>query len=279
SCLSLSFSFSLLASLDTCSSLLSSSSLPQDSNSLSVESSLVTSGTPGLSRVPSLVTVGVIFATLSGSSATVPEPLGSLSGKTSGLDKLRLSRAQIIWGMYFQKNVDYAELLWEDFTYQIDNKEFKKQEKIKKSLRDFYKTYPSGSGTVAEDPLRVAKITPTVTSEGTRDKPGVPDVTKEDSTEKEEILYTLCNSNDEDEKVEGDEEKGVDDTTGKGDDAEMTDAQQEKEKLETIQEQVVEDAHVTITKKTKVSVTSSSHSSDLASKFLNFSDIPHDDAK
>ncbi|GKE88778.1 hypothetical protein Tco_1566253 [Tanacetum coccineum] len=31
--------------------------------------------------------------------------------------------------MYFQKNVDYVELLWEDFTYQIDNKDFKKQEK------------------------------------------------------------------------------------------------------------------------------------------------------
>ncbi|GJZ99633.1 hypothetical protein Tco_0672184 [Tanacetum coccineum] len=54
----------------------------------------------------------------------------SLSGKTSGLDKLRLSRAQIIWSMYFQKNVDYVELLWEDFTYQIDNKDFKKQEKM-----------------------------------------------------------------------------------------------------------------------------------------------------
>ncbi|GKA10192.1 hypothetical protein Tco_0689625 [Tanacetum coccineum] len=38
-----------------------------------------------------------------------------LSRKTSGLDKLRLSRAQILWGMYFQKNVDYVELLWEDF--------------------------------------------------------------------------------------------------------------------------------------------------------------------
>ncbi|GKF95412.1 hypothetical protein Tco_0288147, partial [Tanacetum coccineum] len=29
----------------------------------------------------------------------------SLSGKTSALDKLRLSRAQILWGMYHQKNV------------------------------------------------------------------------------------------------------------------------------------------------------------------------------
>ncbi|GJX33136.1 hypothetical protein Tco_0242991 [Tanacetum coccineum] len=54
----------------------------------------------------------------------------SLSGKTSGLDKLRLSRAQILWGMYHQKNVDYVELLWEDFIYQIDNKAYKKQEKM-----------------------------------------------------------------------------------------------------------------------------------------------------
>ncbi|GKB20501.1 hypothetical protein Tco_0854424 [Tanacetum coccineum] len=35
----------------------------------------------------------------------------SLSGKTTGLDKLRLSKAQIFWGMYHQKNVDYVELL------------------------------------------------------------------------------------------------------------------------------------------------------------------------
>ncbi|GKC49962.1 hypothetical protein Tco_1072707 [Tanacetum coccineum] len=35
----------------------------------------------------------------------------SLSGKTTGLDKLRLSRAQILWAMYYKKNVDYVELL------------------------------------------------------------------------------------------------------------------------------------------------------------------------
>ncbi|GKC42463.1 hypothetical protein Tco_1060185, partial [Tanacetum coccineum] len=35
----------------------------------------------------------------------------SLSGKTSVLDKLRLSRAQILSGMFHQKNVDYVELL------------------------------------------------------------------------------------------------------------------------------------------------------------------------
>ncbi|GJW71708.1 hypothetical protein Tco_0128625 [Tanacetum coccineum] len=50
--------------------------------------------------------------------------------ETSGLDKLRLSRAQILWGMFRRKNVDYVELLWEDFIYQIENRVHKKQEKM-----------------------------------------------------------------------------------------------------------------------------------------------------
>ncbi|GJS70890.1 hypothetical protein Tco_0703731, partial [Tanacetum coccineum] len=37
--------------------------------------------------------------------------------------KLRESRAQILWGMFNQKNVDYVSLLWEDFMYQADNRE------------------------------------------------------------------------------------------------------------------------------------------------------------
>nr|GEU53418.1 retrovirus-related Pol polyprotein from transposon TNT 1-94 [Tanacetum cinerariifolium] len=45
-----------------------------------------------------------------------------LSGKTS-IDQLRLSRAQILWGMYFKKNVDFFELIWEDVMYQIDNRQ------------------------------------------------------------------------------------------------------------------------------------------------------------
>ncbi|GKC75479.1 hypothetical protein Tco_1126253 [Tanacetum coccineum] len=60
---------------------------------------------------------------------TKEETVG-LSGKTNGLDKLRLSRAQILWGMYHQKNVDYMELLWEDFIYQINNRAYKKQDKM-----------------------------------------------------------------------------------------------------------------------------------------------------
>ncbi|GKC56371.1 hypothetical protein Tco_1083969 [Tanacetum coccineum] len=53
-----------------------------------------------------------------------------LSGKITGLDKTRLSRAHILWGMYYNKNVDFVDLLWEDFVFQIDNRDHKKQEKM-----------------------------------------------------------------------------------------------------------------------------------------------------
>ncbi|GJR90806.1 hypothetical protein Tco_0214817 [Tanacetum coccineum] len=49
-----------------------------------------------------------------------------LSGKTTALESLRLSRAQILWGMYQNKNVDYVYLLWEDLVYQVENKNSKK---------------------------------------------------------------------------------------------------------------------------------------------------------
>ncbi|GJZ32285.1 hypothetical protein Tco_0577721 [Tanacetum coccineum] len=60
----------------------------------------------------------------------------------------------------------------------------------------------------------------------------------------------------------------------------MTNVQQGNENLEILQ--VIEDTHVTLStilQKTDVLVTSSSHSSDLAAKFLNFSDIPHTNAE
>ncbi|GKC10503.1 hypothetical protein Tco_1007285 [Tanacetum coccineum] len=244
----------------------------------------------------------------------------SLSGKTTGLDKLRLSRAQILWGMYHQKNIDYVELLWEDFTDQIDNKVYKKRDKIigmhtskddylintlrfisrkeeyhkyvavlpkcltsptmkeskayktylsyatgtvppkvarkfkkaspskkdsvpvqadeepiqkgkrvkratKKPLttpavsivireptvetqskrKEKQKTHPSGSGTVAEDPPSVAKITPTVTSEGNGDKPRVLDVTNDDSSESESESWGNDEDDSNEEQVSSDE--------------------------------------------------------------------------
>ncbi|GJU38429.1 retrovirus-related pol polyprotein from transposon TNT 1-94 [Tanacetum coccineum] len=44
-----------------------------------------------------------------------------LSGKVTGLDTLRLSRAQILWGLYHQRKVNYVYLLWEDLVFQIEN--------------------------------------------------------------------------------------------------------------------------------------------------------------
>ncbi|GJT16929.1 hypothetical protein Tco_0875635 [Tanacetum coccineum] len=46
-----------------------------------------------------------------------------ISGKSTGLDRPRESRAQALWDMYNQKNVDYVALLMEDFMYQADNRE------------------------------------------------------------------------------------------------------------------------------------------------------------
>ncbi|GKA00149.1 hypothetical protein Tco_0672699 [Tanacetum coccineum] len=49
-----------------------------------------------------------------------------LSGKVTRIDTLRLSRAQILWGLYHQEKVDYVYLLWEDLVFQIENKESRK---------------------------------------------------------------------------------------------------------------------------------------------------------
>nr|GEX34761.1 hypothetical protein [Tanacetum cinerariifolium]GEZ16340.1 hypothetical protein [Tanacetum cinerariifolium] len=212
----------------------------------------------------------------------------------------------------------------------------------KKSLRDFHKLHPSGSGTAAEKPPRVDKITLLVTSEGTGDKPGVLDVTKDESTESESETWgndeddsndkndsenegrdeenksdddkTPSDSetgsdseqdsdesesdseshqqeyddevkdDDDDDNFEGDEDRGMDndDVQDKKANIEMTDVQHEKENLKITQEQVVEESHVTTTtiaKETKVPNASVSHSSDLASIFLKFSDIPPNDVE
>ncbi|GKB90376.1 hypothetical protein Tco_0962648 [Tanacetum coccineum] len=256
------------------------------------------------------------------------------------------------------------------------------EEVRRKSMRDFHKTHPSGSGTITKT-APSAEIKPSVINEGTGVKPGVPDVTEDDSSEseaeywgndeddrnndhdsrsegsdqerdsgddkaqsdsekgsdskhetnenesnsesdqdkneedieddedevKDEFVKTPSNdSDDEDEtkitnKAEGDEDEEMAYTTSQlyddvdirlnepvdinkgfvqeeGTDAAMTNVQQGNENPEILQ--VIEDAHVTLStvpQKTEVPVTNSSHSSDLAAKFLNFSDIPHTEAE
>ncbi|GKC90392.1 hypothetical protein Tco_1151041 [Tanacetum coccineum] len=158
-----------------------------------------------------------------------------------------------------------------------------------KSLRDFHKNHPSGSGTVAEKPLNVEKITPTGNNEDDNNnkQESSNESSKQDNESEEQELDSKQDeeSDDDDQEQEDfdqENESEDDEMKSHANDAEMTEAQQGNKNLETTQEQVVEDAYVTIStlsKKTKVPVTSSSRSSDLASKFLNFSDIPQTDAE
>nr|GEX46205.1 hypothetical protein [Tanacetum cinerariifolium] len=53
-----------------------------------------------------------------------------LTEKSSGYDSLRLSQAQIIWGLYHKRNIDYAYLMWEDFVYQVEHKNHKKSNEM-----------------------------------------------------------------------------------------------------------------------------------------------------
>nr|GFA57424.1 hypothetical protein [Tanacetum cinerariifolium] len=53
-----------------------------------------------------------------------------LTGKSSGIDSLRLSQAQILWGLYHRRNIDYAFLIWEDFVYQVEHKNQKKSNEM-----------------------------------------------------------------------------------------------------------------------------------------------------
>nr|GEY96724.1 hypothetical protein [Tanacetum cinerariifolium] len=53
-----------------------------------------------------------------------------LTGKSFGIDSLRISQAQILWGLYHGRNVDYAYLIWEDFVYQVEHKHQKKSNEM-----------------------------------------------------------------------------------------------------------------------------------------------------
>ncbi|GJS39499.1 hypothetical protein Tco_0461143 [Tanacetum coccineum] len=62
-----------------------------------------------------------------------------LSRKTTSNDKLRKSRIDILWGMFYRENVDYPELIWEDFAFQIDHRKEKKSRRETMSFPRFTK--------------------------------------------------------------------------------------------------------------------------------------------
>nr|GFA38478.1 hypothetical protein [Tanacetum cinerariifolium] len=53
-----------------------------------------------------------------------------LTGKSSGFESFWISQAQILWGLYHSRNIDYAFLIWEDFMYQVEHKNQKKSNEM-----------------------------------------------------------------------------------------------------------------------------------------------------
>ncbi|GJU68014.1 hypothetical protein Tco_1254273 [Tanacetum coccineum] len=110
------------------------------------------------------------------------------------------------------------------------------------------------------------------------------DVEDDEEEKDDEFVKALSNSTDNEDEtnVEDKAEVNTDEgfTQKEGTDDDMINVQQGNENPEITLNQVIEDAHViisTVPKKTEVN--SSSHSSDLAAKFLNFADIPTTNAE
>nr|GEV98984.1 hypothetical protein [Tanacetum cinerariifolium] len=108
----------------------------------------------------------------------------------------------------------------------------KKKEKVT-SLRDFHKTHPSGSGIVTS----VAKIKLSVINEGTYTKPGVPDVTEEESTESEVESWGRDeddSNNDRDSSSEcNDQESGSGNNNTQSDNEKVSDSEHETNENES----------------------------------------------
>ncbi|GKF43601.1 hypothetical protein Tco_0130153 [Tanacetum coccineum] len=47
--------------------------------------------------------------------------------KATTYDRPRLPMLQILWGMVTSENVNFAELIWEDFKFLIDSRKSSKQ--------------------------------------------------------------------------------------------------------------------------------------------------------
>ncbi|GJU98972.1 hypothetical protein Tco_1328243 [Tanacetum coccineum] len=170
----------------------------------------------------------------------------------------------------------------------------------KKSLRDFHKTNPSGSVIVTS----AAKIKPLVTNEGTGrdddnsnndhdssskggdqesdigDDNTQSDKEKGSNSEHETVENETGSKSDQEEnkeevenKAKGDEDKGMDYTTNQLDDDVDVRLNEPVNTDEGFIQKEGTDAKMI--NRTEVPVTSFSHSSDLASKFLIFLDIPH----
>ncbi|GKA20309.1 hypothetical protein Tco_0700298 [Tanacetum coccineum] len=294
----------------------------------------------------------------------------SLSGKTTGLDKLRLSRAQILWGATPPKKAQKFKkpVSPQLSTVPVSHEEpTGKSKRVKRPTKKSTKALARGvvirethemplskkkekvdvargkgidllSEVALTEKAYAAKIKPSVTNEGTGVKPGVPDLTEEESSDSEDESWGNdeddsnndhnSKSDDSDQENDSDDDKTQSDNKNDLDSEHETDENEsgfesnqeeneedirddeeevkdefvktlsnnsdDEDEIEIIDKaegdkdedmdyttsQLYDDVDIQLNKpKTEVPVTSSSYSSDLESKFLNFSDIPHTDAE
>nr|GEU90119.1 hypothetical protein [Tanacetum cinerariifolium] len=99
-----------------------------------------------------------------------------LSRKTASNDRLRKSRIDIMWGMFYRENVDYPKLIWEDYAYQIDTGGRENQDKRR------------GKGSQGKKTVDVSQETVDV-SEESEPKPTKKRTTSRRVVKKKVIIY------------------------------------------------------------------------------------------
>nr|GEU73143.1 hypothetical protein [Tanacetum cinerariifolium] len=78
-------------------------------------------------RTPTDVNINKLYQSWRSFAALINK---CLTRKSSGYDSLRLFQAQILWGLYHKRNIDYAYLMWQDFVYQVEHKNQKKSNEM-----------------------------------------------------------------------------------------------------------------------------------------------------
>nr|GEU78991.1 hypothetical protein [Tanacetum cinerariifolium] len=159
-----------------------------------------------------------------------------LTGKSSGYDSLRLSQAQILWGLYHKRNVDFAYLIWEDFVYQVEHKDTKKRNEMyyprftrviihhfmskdpsipKRNKVNWHYVRDDHIFTTIKLQTHISQAISSGADEGTGSIPGVPDVPTGESDE--DISWKSSDEQDDDDQEdkgdddEDDQEEGSDD--------------------------------------------------------------------
>nr|GFA05619.1 hypothetical protein [Tanacetum cinerariifolium] len=137
--------------------------------------------------------------------------------------------------------VDHMHQPWRTFVALIKKSlSGKTTEVLKKSMRDFYKTHPSGSGTITKTSPSVSKIKPSVTSEGIGVKLGVPDVAKKESSESRAKSW----GNNEDDSNNEQDSNGEDSDQEKDNETKIIDKAEGDEKMDYTTSQLYDDVDI-----------------------------------